>query len=183
MKKLIAVIGAGAMLASGMCFAESAADIAGEYVFASGAGAWCTVMTINEDMSFSGAYTDSEMAETGEGYDYGSCYISTFAGTFSEPEALENGTMTMTSSELTYDEQPGTETIIDEIRYVYDEAYGLTGGDTFILYPAGYATADMEENALEWATLTGGWGFDSIPEALPNSVLYNATQGYAFTRQ
>ena len=183
MKKLLAIMSAGALLATSAAMAEAKIDVLpGDFLFASGAGAWGTEMTLKEDMTFSGNYSDSEMGETGEGYEYGSCYICSFSGSFSTPEAQDDGTCTLTVTSLSYANEPGGETIDDSIRYVYEEAYGIAEGDEFIYYPAGYATADMEEGAVEWAALTNAWGED-IPETLENAVLYNATQDYAFSQQ
>lgn len=51
-----------------------------QFVFSSGVGAWQTMLNINEDGSFKGYYSDSDMGDTGEGYPNGIIYLSVFEG-------------------------------------------------------------------------------------------------------
>lgn len=183
MRRIAAVLAAGAILICGSGIAESIIDaMPGDYVFCSGAGGWRTEMILGADLSFSGEYSDSEMGESGEGYEYGTCYIADFEGSFSKPEQQADGTYTMSVAELVLAEEPGEERIEDNIRYVSEEAYGINEGDEFIVYPKGFPTADMEESALTWAALTMAWG-DNVPEQLTDCVIYNTTQESAFVRQ
>ena len=62
------------------------------FVFASGAGAWGTELTIDDDGSFKGQYHDSDMGSTGDGYPNGTRYYSEFNGQFSEPEKVNEYT-------------------------------------------------------------------------------------------
>ena len=57
-----------------------------EFVFSSGVGAWQTMLNINEDGSFQGLYSDSDMGDTGEGYPNGIIYSSKFEGEFTTPK-------------------------------------------------------------------------------------------------
>ena len=50
-----------------------------DFTFMSGAGGWSTVLTIHPDGSFSGNYFDSDMGDSGDGYD-ATQYVSTFHG-------------------------------------------------------------------------------------------------------
>lgn len=182
MKKIIALTIAAGLLISGIGIAEGLNDIfPADFIFASGAGAWRTEMTIEKDMSFHGEYSDSEMAESGEGYQYGSCYLCDFKGNFTMPEAAEDGTYSTMVAALEFEKQPGEEYIEDEIRYVAEEAYGISEGDRFIIYPKGFPTADMEEGAVEWCALVCAWGTD-VPEKVSETVFYNSTQEYSFVK-
>ena len=78
-----------------------------DLTLASGAGAWCTGLTLERDGSFAGAYHDSEMGDQGEGYPNGSCYISTFSGRFGRIRQVDDHTWAMSLEELTVQETPG----------------------------------------------------------------------------
>ena len=62
------------------------------FAFSSGAGAWGTILTIQEDGSFEGNYHDANMGDIGEGYPNGSVYICEFSGKFTEPKKENNFT-------------------------------------------------------------------------------------------
>ena len=69
-----------------------------EFVFASGAGAWGTMITLNRDGSFEGSYSDSEMGDSGENYPHGSVYVSEFSGQFDDIKQVDDHTYSMKSS-------------------------------------------------------------------------------------
>lgn len=50
-------------------------DFSIDFVFSSGAGAWATSMTLEQDGTFSGAYYDADMGVYDEDYPNGTVYI------------------------------------------------------------------------------------------------------------
>lgn len=147
-----------------------------DLTFASGAGAWCTGLTLERDGSFAGMYHDSEMGDQGEGYPNGSCYISTFSGRFGDIRQVDDHTWAMSLEELTVQETPGEEWIEEGIRYIASEAYGLEKGTEFFLYSPETPAEGLDEEFLTWwprwnAEDTGTlncWG------------LWNQEMGYGF---
>lgn len=126
------------------------------FTFSSGAGAWRTALTLNQDGSFAGQYLDSEMGGTGDGYPNGNAYICTFSGQFGDFRQVDDHTWAMTLSELTAQETPGEEWIEDEIRYIASSSYGLELGKDFLLYAPETPTEGLPEDFLIWCPV-GTW--------------------------
>ena len=147
-----------------------------DLTFASGAGAWCTGLTLERDGSFAGAYHDSEMGDQGEGYPNGSCYISTFSGKFGDIRQVGDHTWAMSLEELTVQEAPGEEWIEDGIRYIASEAYGLEKGTDFLLYSPETPTEGLDEEFLTW------WPSRNLEDinTLNCWGLWNQEMGYGF---
>lgn len=103
------------------------------YLFSSGAGGWGTVFYIEPDGSFFGEYHDSELNESGVDYD-GSVYISKFKGTFSPLTKIDDKTYSMKVISLSTENEPETEEILDNIRYVYTLPYGIEPDGEFIIH-------------------------------------------------
>lgn len=184
MKKLIAVIGVTAILAGGVAMADGLQDrLPEEFIFSSGAGAWGTSLTINADLTFFGEYSDSEMGEFADEYEYGTCYVCSFSGKFTDPVDVGDGTQTMKVESIAYAEEPGLEKIEDGIRYVSEEPYGIGDGTNFVIYPAGYEVSKVPEAAMEWISGLFGWWEDEMPETLPADVLYNTDGEYPFVQE
>ena len=147
-----------------------------DLTFASGAGAWCTGLTLERDGSFSGAYHDSEMGDQGEGYPNGSCYISTFSGRFGDICQVDDHTWAMALEELTVQEEPDTEWIEDGVRYIASEAYGLEEGKEFLLYSPETPTEGLNEDFLIWWP---SWNVEDTG-TLNCWGLLNQEMGYSF---
>ncbi len=64
-----------------------------EFIFSSGVGGWETYLTINPDGTFTGQYHDSNLGESGDGYD-STVYISTFHGRFKDIRKKDDLTYT-----------------------------------------------------------------------------------------
>ncbi len=165
---------------AGPAYAEqfNASDLPEEFLFTSGAGGWMTKMQINDDWSFEGKYTDSEMGDVGEGYPDGSVFICTFSGTFSEPEVINSYSLSLEKDSYTQKEKVGEEYIDKNIRYIGSDPYGLEGDD-FILYLPGTPFSEFSEDCRIWfiMPLNG-----TEPDVLPNGfyVLYNVEKDTAF---
>ena len=147
-----------------------------DLTFASGAGAWCTGLTLERDGSFAGAYHDSEMGDQGEGYPNGSCYMSTFSGRFGRIRQVDDHTWAMSLEELTVQETPGEEWIEDGIRYIAAEAYGLEEGTEYLLYSPETPTEGLDEEFLTWWP---SWNVEDTG-TLNCWGLWNQEMGYGF---
>ncbi len=121
-----------------------------EFTFMSGAGAWRTVLVLNDDGTFTGTYLDSEMGEAGDGYPNGSAYICNFTGRFTDIEKIHEFSYKMTLSQLTTEKPVGEEWIEDGIRYIASEPNGLVGGTEFAFYLPTTPIANMSEDFLFW---------------------------------
>ena len=121
-----------------------------EFYFSSGVGGWDTHLMIEPDGSFAGNYHDSDMGDTGEGYTYGTLYFCDFTGSFSDPVKVDDYTYTFEIESLDFSRNPGEEEIVDEIRYVYSDAYGLNDAETLYLYLPGKPLEELSEEYRSW---------------------------------
>ncbi|MBU5627952.1 hypothetical protein KQI82_13655 [Oscillibacter sp. MSJ-2] len=121
-----------------------------QFVFASGAGAWGTALTLDRDGSFAGEYRDSDMGVSGGGYPNGTVYICTFSGRFEEIEQVDDTTYSMKLGEISLEDEPGREWIEEGFRYVASAPYGIEGGETFFLYTPDTPLDDLPEEFLSW---------------------------------
>ncbi|MCR5209681.1 MAG: hypothetical protein K6C99_05690 [Lachnospiraceae bacterium] len=161
----------------------SFSDIPSYFVFSSGAGGWSTDIEIAEDGSFTGTYHDSDMGDTGAGYQNGTVYICNFTGRFSELKATDDPYVyTMDLLELNIDDadKAGGEEIIDEIRYVYSSPYGFENADEFKLYLPGAPLSGMTDACLSWIFLDRDI-FTELPDGY--YVIYNVGGEEGFTAE
>lgn len=158
----------------------SFADLATiEFRFASGAGGWSTLLTVDADGSFYGEYYDGEMGSTGADYPYGTMYRCDFAGQFTEPVKVNEYTYSVRIGELTYEKEAGTEEIIDGVRYCYSDVYGLDGAEEILIYLPGAPLAELPEEFLSWV---GYYDLSNTEETeLPFYALNNEAQQYGFS--
>lgn len=120
-----------------------------EFMFASGAGAWGTELTLYPDGSFEGIYSDSE-AERDLEYPNGTTYICKFKGKFGEITKLNDYSCSMRLEELVCETDEDTEWIEDGVRYIGTDAYGLAEGEEFIFYMPFAPAAALDEEFLNW---------------------------------
>lgn len=149
------------------------------FSFSSGAGAWCTELTILPDGSFSGLYNDSDMGDTGEGYPDGTRYQSKFHGKFTTPVAKDDHTYQFEIDSIQYDKEPDTEEILDGVKYIYTDVYGLDDAKEIYLYLPDTPVAELPEKYLEWI-----WYLDLSEEAgstLGTYGLYNVSAQEGFS--
>ena len=149
---------------------------AGEYYFASGAGAWSTDLTLYEDGTFDAQYHDSNMGESGDGYD-GTTYFGICSGQFTITGKVDDNIYEMTM-EIT-DHSPLDEEYIEtyeESDYrnlmVSSEVYGIDSGTTFWLILEDTPTDELPESFISWMAMSRAWG-DNIPAFLPFNGIYN----------
>ena len=153
------------------------------FTFLSGAGAWCSMMTIAEDGSFHGVYEDGDMGSQGENYPNGTAYYCEFQGKFSEPIQKDTYIYSAKIEELTYQNPAGTQEIKDGIRYIYSDAYGLNDPEEILFYLPGIPIRDLPEGYLSW--VHGNWWMDfEFPKnytTLPFYGLYNVNLEQGFS--
>lgn len=150
------------------------------FYFSSGAGGWGTDIIISEDGSFEGSYHDSDMGDTGEGYQYGTVYVCDFTGKFDVPQPTDDEYIYTTKLlELTLRDadKVGTTEIEDDTRYIYTDPYGFEDADEFMIYLPGASLSAMTEECRSWVDVR----MESI-ERLPVDyyVLYNVGGAEAF---
>jgi hypothetical protein len=56
----------------------------------------------------------------------------------------------MVISDISYENEVGTEEIIDNIKYIYDEAYGLCGTKRFLVYFPGTPVNVFDDEVYWW---------------------------------
>ena len=150
-----------------------------EFLFSSGAGAWGTVLTIDEEGHFSGQYSDSDMGSNAAEYPHGTHYECTFEGQFTDPVKVNEHTWSMQISEINYSKEIGTEEIKNQIRYIYSEPYGLEQAENILIYLPGTPVDELPEEYKSWVRYyieTEGDGTE-----LPFYGLYNEKQQHGFS--
>ena len=148
------------------------------FYFLSGAGAWSTELVFLSDGSFTGYYHDTDMGDSGIGYPNGTRYECDFSGTFALMEQRDEFTYALRLTSLELKEEPGTERVEDGVRVISTEAYGISGGDEFMLYSPGSQNAGLPEEFLEWVHMASAW--EEPPETLPFWGLYNLGEQAGF---
>lgn len=155
---------------------ELFSNMSGTYVFSSGAGAWGTTLNVFDDGTFSGNYHDTDMGAGGANYD---CTFSTctFIGAFKNVEKVNDYTFSVEVDYLNYLNEAETEEIKDGYRYVYTEAYGVSGTDTFYIYTPDAKISDLPDEYKSW-----GYNMIDAPknQKLGFYGIYNITEKLGF---
>ncbi|MCR5672153.1 MAG: hypothetical protein K6F87_00375 [Lachnospiraceae bacterium] len=159
--------------------------------FCSGAGGWETYLEVNEDGTFQGSYHDSDMGDTGPGYQNGTIYMCNFSGKFGDWKRRDEYTYKLSIDEIDYENEVGSEEIEDAVRYIYTGVYGLeeviNDEADLMVYLPGRETEGLPGEYMEWISFLNfysylGSSFDyvqDIPEDLPFCGLFN-TAGLGF---
>ncbi len=149
-----------------------------EFYFASGAGGWRTFLSIEEDGSFQGVHSDSDMGDIGEEYPNGTLYHCEFYGAFMEPVKVNDYTYSMKIEEIRCVNEPDTTEIIDEILYYYTTPYGLDGAEEVLIYLPGAPTSELPEEYMNWVRNDMA---EPDAQELPFYGLYNITEQNGFS--
>jgi len=120
----------------------------GEYIFASGAGAWSTSLVLLPDGAFVGVFGDSDMGDTGADYPNGIHYFCMFRGQFGGLQPVGDHAYAMTLAALL--PEPAQDHIADGVLYIASEAYGIAGGSTFLLYTPEALLSEVSKDFLLW---------------------------------
>lgn len=119
------------------------------YIFCSGVGAWRTVMKINDDGTFEGKFTDSNMGNN-------TLSVCEFKGTFGNVRKIDGYSSSIDLLDLTY-ETPGTESFDAYGTKVKTAGpYGLEDSDRFTVYLPHVPVKDLPEGFIPWLHLEGG---------------------------
>lgn len=150
-----------------------------QFVFASGVGAWQTMLTINEDGTFAGEYSDSDMGSVGEDYPSGVVYSSTFEGKFTEPKKVNDHTYSMLIEYINLEKEVESEEIIDGIKYIYSEPYGINDAKEILIYTPEAPVKELPEGFRSWV---GHMNLDDLKdEYLEFYGLYNVDTESGFS--
>lgn len=156
------------------------ASLPSSFNFSSGVGAWGTSVTINTDGTFTGGYHDSNMGESGEGYD-ATVYYSNFSGSFKEVRKVNDYTYALYLDHLITEDIPDTERIENaegaKVRYVASEPYGMDGSPEFYIYTPDAPIEQLPETYRSWVY--------GLNESGPLGMygLYNTVQCEGFSSQ
>lgn len=142
-----------------------------DFVFSSGAGAWSTELTLESDGSFTGYYHDSNMGDTGVGYEDGTVYICNFTGKFTTPEQINEYTYTMRLADIQIEGTPGEEYLDNDQRFIYSEPYGFDNAEEFFIYLPGAPISELPEGFTGWLRSSMNPDEEDI---LPCYGIYNA---------
>lgn len=140
-----------------------------EFIFSSGVGAWQTGLSINEDGTFEGVYSDANAGEIGEGYPNGTIYTSSFKGKFTLPKQVNDYTYSTTIESIELEKEVGAEEIIDEVKYIYSEPYGMDGAKEFYIYTPEAPINELPEGFKSWVI----YNIDENQDNLSFYGLYN----------
>jgi len=163
------------------------------YTFSSGAGGWSTELAIDPDGSFHGEFYDGDMGSTGPGYENGTVYICNFSGHLDKNVRMAGPLMySLSIADIKYENEPGTEEIIDNVLYKYSTPYGLEGlegkEDSLVFMDAGAVTSAINEEEMMWLSPTHfgsyvgeDWNYvEDTPDELPFAAIINTVDNYAF---
>lgn len=125
-------------------------DFPTDFVFLSGAGAWSTQMTVLSDGRFWGYYHDTEAGIDGDDYPYGTKYECSFTGTFANIKRISQYEYQFQIQNLQSFGIVGQETIVDKMRIITAEPYGLLQNETFSIYLSTIPDNQLPDQALSW---------------------------------
>jgi len=120
------------------------------FYFGSGVGAWGEEFTMERDGYFTGKFHDSNMGETGEEYPEGTVYGCEYSGHFTDIVRVGEHIYEMKLSDISYKDEPGTEEILDGIKYINTEAYFMASGESFRVYLPGMQVEEISEELYFW---------------------------------
>ena len=153
--------------------------------FSSGAGGWGTYLYLNPDGSFRAEYHDSDMGDIADEYPNGTVYACVVEGQLGELEQVNEHTYKTEIMGMKYEFNTGEEEILDGVRYVYTEPYGLEDGRDFYFYLPGTPVADINQETISWAMMNCSLEYDPDTEQpkeqeLPFYMFENANKHYGF---
>ena len=149
-----------------------------QYMFASGAGGWRTMLYLEADGSFTGDYLDTDMGSN-------EAWGCNFHGRFALPEKAAPYTWQLGIEDLTViglkdGTAVGDTYVEDGTHYTVTGPYGLENTTYLMLYLSGSATASLPEGFFNWAR---GWGWclpdyyeKGFPSIFPFYGLYNPVE-------
>lgn len=122
---------------------------------------WSGILEIDEDGFVNGSGHVFYSHDTGDGYPNGSADATEYTAQLVPVSFDESGTPDrFRLTNVSYIRQPGTEEIIDGVRYTYSEAsaYGGHEDDDYVVYPPGTSYADLPPESLQWLRVSANDG-------------------------
>lgn len=144
------------------------------YTFSSGVGAWSTVVTLNDDGSFTGFFHD--WSANGPDGIQGYQVECKFSGQFGRVGKIADRIYTM---ELLSIVQEGTqgERFVDErgMTHEVSSPYGFDNASLFYVYTPGIAVDDLQESFRNWTLNANSWAhlYDLSSNTYESYGLYN----------
>jgi uncharacterized protein YecT (DUF1311 family) len=122
------------------------------------------------------------MGDTGEGYPNGTQYFCAFTGKFKKLTKVDDLTYTTEIESISYGNKAGTEEIIDGIRYIYTEAYGLDDAKTIYFYLKGTKVSGLSEGLISWIqSALFDYETEQTAAELPFIAMYNENADRGFS--
>lgn len=147
-----------------------------EFVFASGAGGWATIIQLQDEGSFTGQYHDSD-PNTQPEYPNGSVSICDFKGQFSAPTRVSEYIYSTKLLSITQERPTGEVYYQDGFRYLCADPYGFDDADEFLIILPGASISDLPEEFLGWVHIHEE--ITTMPEGLFG--LYNVSGQEGFS--
>ena len=141
-----------------------------EFVFASGAGAWGTYLTLQPDGHFTGDYGDSDADRR---------YICKFEGQFTDIQQISDYCWAMKLGDVTIEKEEGTTWTENGIHYIAAGPHGVFGGTDFLLYAPGTPVDLIPAECRNWWPDAYRWRNGEI-DILNGWSLCNLNEGTAF---
>ncbi len=148
-----------------------------ELEYTSGVGAWQTRLYFEPDGTFKGAFHDTDMGDTGNGYPEGTRYSCVFEGKFENIKQINDYSYSMTLSYIETYEEPGLERIENGVRLISTVPYGIDGGTEFVLYLKNTPTDKLSEEIVSW--IQPNYDLSDI-DRTPFYIIYNITTDKVF---
>lgn len=145
-----------------------------EFVFASGAGSWGTVLYVRPDGSFSGSFRDTTWEEYG-GSTRAVLLCSEFTGQFAEPVRVNDYTYSVRIASIGYERAVGEEAFADGFHYYYTEPRGLEDTEELLIYLPGAPLGELPQEFRDWV----GY-YDETEGELPFYALNNEAHQQGF---
>ncbi|MBQ8533318.1 MAG: hypothetical protein IJ462_00625 [Clostridia bacterium] len=147
-----------------------------EFIFSSGVGGWCTLLTLNSDLSFTGQFHDTDMGDSDDSYPNGTVYFCEFTGRFKNAVKVNEYTYNLTLDSVKNKNEVGETEIKDGLRYIYEDPYGLTGGIEFVLYTPSTPVLELSEEIISW----NSYYFEDERDTLGCYIIYNKSEELPF---
>ena len=105
--------------------------------------------------------------------------MSVFEGQFTDMQQISDFAWSMKLKKLSTEKELETSWIEDGVRYIASEAYGVAGGEEFILYAPGISADELPAACRDWWPDAYHWR-NGMLDQLEGWALYNVNTGQGF---